>query len=221
MKFGGETYTAENAAQLVLNEAYIQFDTLDQRAERISLQSQLANALFDNIQTRSVDLLGVIQALDTAAKGRHLMAWSPDADLEDLFTSFGASGAVTPVGTLVSFQNVAANKLDWFLEPSVDVAVRPAPADRSWVVTLPRHNRKPCPGTDVGLHRRQLPRPPERHASHAVERPPPTRRVRHRAGRPRGHRVRHRRTDPRDRHPLRDPTRRVAHRRGALPDPRP
>src|SRR3546814_17629164 len=49
----GVEYTAETAPQLVLNEPYLAFDTLDARDERPAAQSNRAGALFEAIQSRA------------------------------------------------------------------------------------------------------------------------------------------------------------------------
>ncbi len=129
----GVEYTSETAPQLVLNQVYLAYDESGADARR-DAQSKLAQALFDAIQSRDVDLLDLVDALQTAAEGRHLMAWSRDPVLEDLFSSFGADGAISPFQTLVSLQNTSANKLDWYVYPTVDVTAEPV--DDGWSVTL-------------------------------------------------------------------------------------
>lgn len=131
----GKAYTSETAPQLVLNQAYLDFEDLSEREQRLEQQSELANALFEAIQDRDIDLLDVVAALQRAAEGRHLMAWSPDPVLEDLFASFGAAGIIAPHETLVSFQNTGANKLDWYIEPTIDATVEALDTDQ-WQVTL-------------------------------------------------------------------------------------
>src|SRR3546814_4836458 len=56
----GVEYTAETAPQLVLNEPYLAFDTLDERDERLAAQSNLAGALFEAIQSRDIDPLDIV-----------------------------------------------------------------------------------------------------------------------------------------------------------------
>lgn len=136
VEIAGTAYTAETAPQLVLNQPYLDFDTIGERAERLDAQSELANALFEAIGERNVDLLDVVAALQRAAGGRHLMAWSRDPVLQDLYDSFGASGTVASFDTLVSFQNTAANKLDWYIRPTVAVEAEPLVATDEWLVTL-------------------------------------------------------------------------------------
>lgn len=130
----GVEYNAETAPQLVLNQTYIDFEDVP-RALRRDAQSDLANKLFEAIEERDVDLLDIVAALQRAAEGRHLMAWSRDPVLQDMFESLEIAGDVDPTDTLVSVQNTAANKLDWYIEPRVDVTAVRADEEH-WRVTV-------------------------------------------------------------------------------------
>lgn len=131
----GVEYSADTAAEIVLNRTYLAFDGIDRDVRR-DAQSLLARALFEAIEQRDVDLLDVVGALQRAAQGRHFMAWSRDGTLQELFESFGAAGAVSPFHTLVSVQNTGANKLDWYIRPRVDVRAEPRPGSDQWQVTM-------------------------------------------------------------------------------------
>lgn len=130
----GVEYTSETAPQLVLNQTYLDYAGVP-RALRRDAQSDLAQRLFDAIEERDVDLLDVVGALQHAAEGRHVMAWSQDDALQELFGSLAIDGAVGPFDTLVSVQNTAANKLDWYLDAEVDVSAVRAD-DEHWRVTM-------------------------------------------------------------------------------------
>src|SRR3546814_2815555 len=104
----GVEYTAQTAPQLVLNEPYLAFDTLDERYERLAAQSNLAGALFEAIQSRDIDPLDLVATLQEAAAGRHLMVWSRDPVLQELLGEFGVQGAIGPFEPLVSFLNPEA-----------------------------------------------------------------------------------------------------------------
>ena len=79
--------------------------------------------------------MSLVDRLSAAAEGRHLLAWSPDEKVQDLWDTLGATGELDPDGLMISFENYDGNKLDWFLRPSakVDVSVTP---DGDWQVTL-------------------------------------------------------------------------------------
>ncbi len=131
---GGVRYDSQTAPSILLNEIYIVFDGVNRQVRR-NAQSELAKALFEAIEERDIDLLDLVDVLQRAGEGRHLMVWSRDPVVEDLFQSFGVGGTISAGQTLVSVQNTSANKLDWYIRPSVVVAAEPLPSNE-WEVTL-------------------------------------------------------------------------------------
>ena len=123
----GRTITADSVLADVLNENYRQFDTAEERADRVSYQGDIAKAVFEAMTERDVDAAALVSALLDSVRGRHLLLWSADHDLEHTWDELGASGALPADGLLVSFQNYSANKLDWYLRPelALDVRLRP------------------------------------------------------------------------------------------------
>ncbi|MEO7556593.1 MAG: DUF4012 domain-containing protein [Acidimicrobiales bacterium] len=120
----GQEYTAQNVLKSVLNENYLTFgDPRAQREDRLALQGSIARAAFDALKVRKIDLTQLVKRFADNAKGRHLLAWSSDPDLERVFHDFGADGAVQPDGLVVSEINVGGNKLDWYLQPKLDISV--------------------------------------------------------------------------------------------------
>src|SRR3546814_19312328 len=95
----GVEYTAETAPQLVLNEPYLAFDTLDERDERLAAQRNLAGALFEAIQSRDIDPLDIVATLQDAAARRPLLVWSSDPGLQELFGEYAVQGALGPFET--------------------------------------------------------------------------------------------------------------------------
>lgn len=124
----GQTITADTVLADVLNENYQQFDTPEDRADRVSYQGDIAKAVFEAMTERDVDAARLVQALLESVDGRHLMLWSAEEPLQDTWDELGASGALPADGLLVSFQNYAANKLDWYLRPELALDVRLLPS---------------------------------------------------------------------------------------------
>ncbi len=120
----GVTYTAKNVEQQVLNENYLRFGDHADRAQRVDLQSEIAVAVFDALKERNVPVTKLAAGLAEAAKGRHLLAWSPDPDLQAIWAKLGADGRLNPFGLMICVQNIAANKLDWYIDPQVDLDIR-------------------------------------------------------------------------------------------------
>ncbi len=140
----GVTYDATNVEQKVLNESYIAFDTLDERGNRVEVQSALAKEIFEAFKERAVPVSQLATALQQAAKGRHLLASSTDPDVQALWESIGADGGLPEEGLMVTVQNVAANKLDWYIDPEVTLNVLPA-IDGSWRARLTVTVANPVP----------------------------------------------------------------------------
>ena len=131
----GKTYSQRNIADILLNENYITFDSIDQRDERQEAQSRVALAIFDALRTRRIAPGKLLHGLAAAVKGRHLMAYSSDPELQWLWHSIGADGSLAPDGLMVSMANFDANKLDYHLKPLANLRFRRA-EDGSWDVRL-------------------------------------------------------------------------------------
>jgi hypothetical protein len=144
VEMDGVTYDTSNVEQKVLNESYITFDSLDERGDRVEVQSKLAKQIFEAFKERDVPVAAMVTALQRAAEGRHLLASSADPDVQALWESIGADGSLYPNALMVAVENVAANKLDWYLDPKVTLNVLPA-MDGSWRARLTVTITNPVP----------------------------------------------------------------------------
>jgi hypothetical protein len=136
VQLDGVTYDQANVAQKILNENYLTFsDTTADRGDRVQLQSALAKEIFEAFKSRDVPITKLALALQQAAVGRHLLAHSSDPAVQELWESIGADGSLNPLGLMVAVENVAANKLDWYIDPKVSINAVPA-GDGSWAVRL-------------------------------------------------------------------------------------
>lgn len=145
---GGRTITADTVLADVLNENYRQFDSVDERADRVSYQGEIAEAVFEAMTERDVDAAALVSALLDSVRGRHLLLWSADGELEHTWDELGASGALPADGLLVSFQNYSANKMDWYLRPELALDVRLLPSGdyrARLTMTLPVPSRAEVP----------------------------------------------------------------------------
>ncbi len=117
--------TADNVATVLLHDAY---QTSNQEARRERMAALGADIL-TRLSSGRRDLLGVGRALATATAGGHLRMWSANPDEEDVIAGAGLGG--TPGATAqtgdqtihVAVENVSANKLDYYLQPSLDTLV--------------------------------------------------------------------------------------------------
>lgn len=132
----GVEYTADNVESKVLYENYLAYDTVAEREGRQEQQGQIAKAIFDALKTRDIEIADLARGLREAAKGRHLLAWSRDAEMQKLWEQVGATGELGPLGLMVAAQNIAANKLDYFIEPRITMTSFPETGTDSWRVRV-------------------------------------------------------------------------------------
>ena len=142
----GVTYTADTIAEQLLHQNYLTFRTVDVRFDRYDAQSKVATAIFQAMNDRTISIPAIAAVLADVAKGRHLQAWSRDLAEQELWQKLGADGALNPhqLGVLVT--NVSANKLDYFIDPQIDI--RTEPLGRSFTrahlrVTIANPRRNP------------------------------------------------------------------------------
>jgi hypothetical protein len=147
VELDGFTYDEGNVEQQVLNENYLKFDTLDERGERQEVQAALAKAIFEAFKARDIPVAQLAIAMRDAAKGRHLLAQSDDPAVQELWESVGADGRLNELGLMVTVQNIGANKLDWFVQPSVTLSVLPS-SGGTWRARLTVAVENPVPPKD-------------------------------------------------------------------------
>ncbi len=117
----GELVTSANAVDLLLRDNYLQMGEESEANERRDLQSRIAGTIFETVTERDLDIVDLAASLTRAAEGRHLLGWSEDPDVQALWESLGADGAVTEDSFLVAAQNATASKRDYYLDPEVDL----------------------------------------------------------------------------------------------------
>lgn len=116
---GDEVVSAQNAVDVLLRDNYLRLGEVDERHERRDLQGRIASIIFDTVTQRDVDVVDLATALTDAAEGRHLMGWSADRGVQELWESLGAQGAISADSFLVAAQNASASKRDYYLDPVV------------------------------------------------------------------------------------------------------
>jgi hypothetical protein len=121
--------SADNASSVLLNDLYAA-QGADSDAGRLARQQQLANvtaAVLGRIQTGTLNTGAIVRALGTAAGGGHVWVTSERADDQEALERAGLSGRpgrIAPNRTIhVAVQNATATKLDYFVDPAVEVDV--------------------------------------------------------------------------------------------------
>ena len=133
----GQRFTAENVEQRLLNENYLKFERgAEDRSVRQEEQGAVATEIFEALKTRDVGIAALSNALQDAAAGRHLLAYAEEEDVQEMFDDMGASGGLNPASLMVTVQNIAADKLDWYIDPSVTMRAVPVSGSGAWNVRL-------------------------------------------------------------------------------------
>jgi hypothetical protein len=125
----GVEYRADNVLPELLYRNYLRFGTAEDNPERKALQSEVAQAIFDALDTRDVDILELAGLLSDMARGRHLLAWSEDEAEDELWQAFGADGALRSDTIGVVSQELGASKLDYFTTLEVELDARLVESD--------------------------------------------------------------------------------------------
>ena len=123
---GGVTVGADDALAFALYEQYVRAEAAGEtRAERRDRLAELAAATVATALDGSADPVELAEGLAEAAAGRHLLAWSHHAEEQAAWAAAGVDGTLGADSLLVGVVNRGANKLDWFLDVSADLQVRP------------------------------------------------------------------------------------------------
>jgi hypothetical protein len=119
----GVTYTAENVRGQLLREQYKRYE--GDRDERRDVLGDVAKVIFERIEAGSWELGSLATQLTEAVDGRHLMVWSADDPLRSTWADLNADGHLREDSLAVNLLNRSANKLDSWIETSVDVETDP------------------------------------------------------------------------------------------------
>jgi type II secretory pathway pseudopilin PulG len=142
-----QTVTADNVATFLLNEQYA---LAQNRADRIDMLEEVAGTTLSRLLTGSLpappDLVKLLSPF--AAQGR-LLGWSADPDEEALFERMRISGELPALnggdGLVIALDNVANNKIDYYLtgEVTYNVGTDPASGTAGATLDITLHNGAP------------------------------------------------------------------------------
>ena len=159
----GQTVDARGVVQDLLHDQYAVFATDESssevqsaRRDRLGKVARAAMVAFE--RAAHVERTG-LDVLAAAARGRHLMAWSPAHGPQDAFEAAQIAGRLPEDGLLLSIVNRGGNKLDWSLEvdasltalsdPSGDVVEVHAHLTNHVTAGEPRYVAGPYPGSGL------------------------------------------------------------------------
>jgi hypothetical protein len=143
---GGRAISAENVVAYLVHDQYVEHAKDPQPSIRKEQLGRVAQAALQALQDRPWSITTLTKEIASAARGRHVLAWSKLPAENEAWVTAGIAGAMAPNSLLVAVDNRGANKLDQFLDVSVDLDIRDAGSRRSVAMTVRLHNRTPGGG---------------------------------------------------------------------------
>lgn len=125
VEVGGEQVTAEGVVDLLLHDQYQGIDSIENQdqADRREQLGLIAGRALGALQGGGWDVFGLADGLAEAARGRHLLAWSPKPEQQATWAAAGVEGRLGRDSLALSVLNRGGNKLDHFLEVSAEAAI--------------------------------------------------------------------------------------------------
>ena len=122
--------TAENVVQITLRDAYAAFESENEREDFLS---DVGSEVVDRASSGDLGAPGrIAEALGEAAQQGHVALYFTRPDEQDLARVLDADGRMKPVkkdDLLVTTQNAGSNKLDYYLQRSLDYEVLVDPSE--------------------------------------------------------------------------------------------
>jgi len=136
--------SAQNVATVLLHDQYLDYPPGSAQAQRHDNIAAVAQAVIHQMKSEHIDLASLANALASDVSGRHLIVWDGVPKYEAMLSNIGASGAidnVDPTRTFhVAVENSTATKLDYYIQPSINVRVHITPTGDAFVNTTIKVN---------------------------------------------------------------------------------
>ena len=120
--------SAQNVASVILHDQYSAYLPGSAQAQRKENIAAVAQATVQRLKSEHIDLAALGSALASDVEGRHLMVWDESPRNESILTSIGASGSLDSTAPTRTFhlavENSTGTKLDYYVQPSVNVQVQ-------------------------------------------------------------------------------------------------
>jgi hypothetical protein len=151
----GKTITKDNVVREILLQQYLDYETPDPSnpnsghaptAARREQASDIARAVIDQLDAKGWDVATLVEDLQHAAQGRHVMAWSSKPEQEKGWIGAGVAGQLKPDSLLLALQNRVGNKLDQFLPVQARFEHRPVSGGSEVTVRIHVENQTPAEG---------------------------------------------------------------------------
>ncbi|MDZ7675000.1 MAG: DUF4012 domain-containing protein [Acidimicrobiales bacterium] len=125
---GDRTIDADEVVDFLLNEQYDILGDLDSYEEYLESQetrgevlSELVEASIAALSDGSVDPVELLEGLRDAVRGRHILAWSADDQVQAGWEAAEMAGELDVDSIMVSLLNRGVNKLDPFIDVEVEI----------------------------------------------------------------------------------------------------
>jgi hypothetical protein len=141
------TITPENAAQVLLNDVYVHFDSDEVAQDRYL--AILTRKLWSRLAGGNVDVPELAAGLTEAVGGGHFKMYSRSGGDQNALAELEAAGDVSAYGSnvqLVFHNNAAGNKVDYFLERRIKTRVELDPAGNATITTTVALDNNAPPG---------------------------------------------------------------------------
>ncbi len=150
----GTRIDADNVVQEILLRQYQDFPdgVLDPGSElpanraRRERNGVIARAIVDQLDRVGWNIADLVDDLRSAARGRHILFWSPDPEQQRGWRAAGVAGILPRDGLLVSLENRGGNKLDQFLAVATTISHRPVAAGSEVTAQVTVTNLAPSVG---------------------------------------------------------------------------
>jgi hypothetical protein len=140
----GEVVQAADVDELLLHDQYDGESYSANSVNRVDELSTLASATLHALQTRSLDLRSLLNALSSATEGRHILVWSADPRVESVWREVGISGQLSSNSLVATVINRGGNKLDQYLSVTSSLRLTPRGDETDGRLVLTLSNRTPA-----------------------------------------------------------------------------
>lgn len=153
----GKLITKDNVVRETLLQSYLDYSVdegdpnsgqVGNRARR-ERASVIARAVVDQLDAKGWDVANLVEDLQKAAQGRHVLAWSSKPEQQRGWEAAGVSGQLRRDSLLVALQNRAGNKLDQFMHLSGRLEHRSVSGGSEVTVSIHIENQTPTEGLNT------------------------------------------------------------------------
>ena len=145
----GTVVSADNVEQLLAHDQYEGLSdqpTAQQNKVEAGRQDRLgslAQAALAALESESLDLKSLSNAMTTATEGRHLLAWSEQAPAQAAWVQGGVAGELAPDSLMTAVINRGGNKLDQYLSVKAALEIRTQGKRSQGTLTVALDNKTP------------------------------------------------------------------------------